>query len=145
MATPTDTTSLDEFFASILTPKQTQLAKGGSGLSKEETESELAAKESAARKAQINEAEANRRAAEAEQALKERRDEHELRKSFLDRVFSFATTVVFFALIMTFCVSAGILHLSDTVLVTLLTATIAHVLGSLFIAFKWLFPQRKKK
>ena len=145
METPTDFSAIDSIFSVISRPKQSIPERPEHGLSKDETASELAAKERAARIAQIGEDDARRRAALAEQALKERRDEHELRKDFLNRVFSFATTVVFFALIMTFCVSAGILHLSDTVLATLLTATIAHVLGSLYIAFKWLFPQRKKE
>ena len=77
-----------------------------------------------------------------QQQLRERRDEHELRKLYLGLVFAFVVAVVAAAVFITAATGAGWLDLSDAVLITLLTTTVANVIGCLFIAFHWLFPVR---
>ena len=79
-----------------------------------------------------------------QQMLVHRQDEHELRKKYLTYVFAFVISVVAAAFFITSAVGADWLNLSDAVLITLLTTTIANVIGCLFIAFHWLFPARGK-
>ena len=79
---------------------------------------------------------------EKDQALQERSDEHDLRKKYIRATFVFVCGVTFVSLFLTTAAGMGWIALSDTVLVTLLTTTIANVLGCLFIAFHWLFPKR---
>jgi len=79
---------------------------------------------------------------ELRQSLDERHEEHELRKKFLHMVYFFVVSVVCCALLLTVFCAAGVLHLSDAVLITVLTTTIANVIGCLLIAFKWLFPSK---
>lgn len=79
---------------------------------------------------------------EKDQLIIEHHEEHELRKRYLERTFKFVSWVTFVALAMTFMKGVGGMNLSDSVLITLLTTTIANVLGCLLIAFNWLFPKR---
>ena len=78
------------------------------------------------------------------QALKQRREEHELRKRFMPRVFWLVVGVlgasVLLMLLSGICNALGASFLSDKVLITLLTATVADVLGILYIAMRWLYP-----
>lgn len=79
---------------------------------------------------------------ELKQDIDERHEEHELRKEFLHTIYTFVSTVVFAALLLTFFSAAGMIRISDSVLIALLTTTIANVIGCLLIAFNWLFPNR---
>lgn len=83
--------------------------------------------------------------AEKDQQLQQTKEEHELRKKFLHTIYTFVATVVYAALLLAFFTAAGMIHLSDAVLIALLTTTIANVLGCLFIAFNWLFPKRERQ
>ena len=79
------------------------------------------------------------------QELKQRREEHELRKRFMPRVFWLVVGVLASTvglLIAAGCVNAcGGRFLSDKVLITLLTATVADIIGILIIAMRWLYPK----
>ncbi len=75
--------------------------------------------------------------------LKQRDEEHELRKLYLYKTFKFVSYVTMVALAMTFMKGVGGMNLSDSVVITLLTTTIANVIGCLLIAFHWLFPKRE--
>lgn len=66
------------------------------------------------------------------------KDEHNLRKRFLNYVFWFVVSFV----VLTLAIVVWS-DLSDKVLMTLLTTTTANIIGILLIAFKWLFPSRK--
>lgn len=81
---------------------------------------------------------------EKDQIIREHHEEHELRKTYIHSTFVFVVAVTFVALFITVSAGNGWLKLSDAVLITLLTTTIAHVLGCLFIAFHWLFPRRSE-
>lgn len=79
------------------------------------------------------------------QMLKQARDEHEMRKRFMPYVFGLVVGVLgasfLLLLISGICTACGLVFLSDKVLITLLTATVADVLGILYIAMRWLYPQ----
>ncbi len=79
------------------------------------------------------------------QILKQARDEHELRKRFMPRVFWLVVGVlgasVLLLAVSGICNACGLVFLSDKVLIILLTATVADVLGILYIAMRWLYPQ----
>ncbi|MDR2018828.1 MAG: hypothetical protein LBQ00_08205 [Syntrophobacterales bacterium] len=79
--------------------------------------------------------------------LQRSREEHTLRKKYLQRVFLFV--VIFVGLVLILVSLAGCkgisFYLSDAVLITLLTTTTANIIGVLLIAFNWLFPSGKKK
>lgn len=81
---------------------------------------------------------------EKDQLLEEHHEEHELRKTYIRSTFVFVAGVTFISLFVTVSTGLRWVKLSDTVLVTLLTTTIANVLGCLFIAFHWLFPRRSE-
>lgn len=80
------------------------------------------------------------------QELKQRREEHELRKRFMPRVFWLVVGVLSSTvglLIASGCVNAcGGRFLSDKVLITLLTATVADIIGILIIVLQWLYPKK---
>ena len=122
-----------------------QQNRGLSELSHEEMASELQSKENALR---LETARADKEALqtqECSQRLKERTEEHDLRKRYLDLTFKFVVWVTVAALFLTLMDGIGSIDLSDSVVITLLTTTIANVLGCLLIAFHWLFPNRQKK
>lgn len=79
------------------------------------------------------------------QELKQRREEHELRKRFMPRVFWLVVGVL--ASTVGLLIAAGWVNarggrfLSDKVLITLLTATVADIIGILIIALQWLYPK----
>lgn len=75
---------------------------------------------------------------EKDEEIERCRDEHRLRKYFLNCVFWFV--VAFVAATLAIVSLSG---LSDRVLMTLLTTTTANIIGILLIAFKWLFPARR--
>ena len=72
-----------------------------------------------------------------EEEIERCKDEHKLRKHFLNLVFWFVVMFVVATLLI-----VVLSELSDKVLITLLTTTTANVIGILLIAFKWLFPSR---
>lgn len=82
------------------------------------------------------------------QLLKQLRDEHNLRKHFMPYVYWLVVGVIgstILLLVAAGCVNAcGRAFLSDKVLITLLTATVADILGIFFIAIKWLYPQSRQ-
>ena len=106
-------------------------------LPEDERDAELVSKEKAAR---FSERMNN-------QLLKQLRDEHNLRKHFMPYVYWLVVGVIgstLLLLVAAGCVNAaGRSFLSDKVLITLLTATVADILGIFFIAIKWLYPQSK--
>lgn len=79
---------------------------------------------------------------EKDEAIRQHKEEHELRKLFLHLVFWFV--VIFVIVIMTCLVlcTTGIFHLTEKVQMTLLGTTTIDIVGLLYIAFKWLFPKR---
>ena len=119
--------------------------RGLSELSHEEMASELQSKENALRLETARADKAALQAQECRQRLKERTEEHDLRKRYLDLTFKFVVWVTVAALFITLMDGIGSIDLSDSVVITLLTTTIANVLGCLLIAFHWLFPNRQKK
>lgn len=83
----------------------------------------------------------------AKQRLKQHKEEHELRKRFMPYVYWLVVGVIgstIALLIAAGCVNAnGYTFLSDKVLMTLLTATVADILGIFYIAIRWLYPKSK--
>lgn len=75
---------------------------------------------------------------EKDEEIERCKDEHNLRKRFLNYVFWFVVSFV----VLTLAIVVWS-DLSDKVLMTLLTTTTANIIGILLIAFKWLFPSRK--
>lgn len=143
--------SLSQYISSVIeeshqrSPSLVDALRDISGLSTDEILSELQSKENAVR---IETARANKEALQAQecsQRLKERTEEHDLRKRYLDLTFKFVVWVTVAALFLTLMDGIGSIDLSDSVVITLLTTTIANVLGCLLIAFHWLFPNRQKK
>lgn len=102
----------------------------------EERNAEIASKERAAR--------FNSRA--LNQSLKQLKEEHELRKRFMPFVYWLVVGVIgstIVLLMVSGIVSAcGKTFLSDKVLITLLTATVADILGIFYIAIRWLYPKQ---
>lgn len=107
-------------------------------LSEEERNAEIVNKEKAAR---IYERLCN-------QLIKQRKDEHELRKKFMPFVYWLVVGVIGSTILM--LAAAGIVNacgktfLSDKVLITLLTATVADILGIFYIAIRWLYPKQRQ-
>ena len=105
-------------------------------LSDEERDAEIASKEQVAR--------FNLRA--KNQTLRQLKEEHELRKKFMPFVYWLVVGVIgstIFLLLVTGIVNAcGKIFLSDKVLITLLTATVADILGIFYIAIRWLYPKQ---
>lgn len=81
-----------------------------------------------------------------EQDLKEARDLHKIRKSYIDRMFalivSWLLTVITFVALNAFKIKSFIL--SDSVLIAFITSTTVSVLGIFIIAAKWLFSTPHK-
>ncbi|MBV7434523.1 hypothetical protein KRX19_05725 [Cardiobacteriaceae bacterium TAE3-ERU3] len=89
-----------------------------------------------------------RKLAKELQALKERKDNHKLRKKYIHKLSRLIETWLFFnaILIIFHALDFGWLtwfKLSDNVLIVLLTTTTATVLGLFAIAARWLFPNSK--
>lgn len=80
-----------------------------------------------------------------QQMLKQLREEHQLRKRFMPYVFWLVVGVLIASVVLLsaagVCNACGLVFLTDKVLITLLTATVADVLGILYIAMRWLYPQ----
>lgn len=79
---------------------------------------------------------------EKDEELKQAHDIHGLRKWYLGLSFGFVAVFAAAALTVLVLCGSGVLELNTTVLVTLLTTTMANVIGILAIAFKWLFPRK---
>ena len=79
---------------------------------------------------------------EKDEEIKQAHDIHGLRKWYLGLSFGFVAVFAFLAFRVLFLCGSGVLKLNTTVLVTLLTTTMANVIGILAIAFKWLFPRK---
>ena len=79
---------------------------------------------------------------EKDEELKQAKDIHGLRKWYLGLSFGFVAVFASAALTILILCGSGVLELNTTVLVTLLTTTMANVIGILAIAFKWLFPRK---
>ena len=105
-------------------------------LSEEERDAEIASKEQVAR--------FNLRA--RNQTLRQLKEEHELRKRFMPFVYWLVVSVIgstILLLLLSGIVNAcGNTFLSDKVLITLLTATVADILGIFYIAIRWLYPKQ---
>lgn len=105
-------------------------------LSEEERDAEIASKEQVAR--------FNLRA--RNQTLRQLKEEHELRKRFMPFVYWLVVGVIGSTILL--LLLAGIVNacgksfLSDKVLITLLTATVADILGIFYIAIRWLYPKQ---
>ena len=80
------------------------------------------------------------------QTLKQLKEEHELRKRFMPFVYWLVVGVIGSTIVL--LLVAGIVNacghnfLSDKVLITLLTATVADILGIFYIAIRWLYPKQ---
>lgn len=76
--------------------------------------------------------------------LKHYKEEHELRKLYMLRLFKYLKTWSGLVLIALFLSGWNIwgFSLSDAVLCTLLGTTFAQIVGLTAIAFKWLFPKK---
>ena len=68
---------------------------------------------------------------------------HDLRKSYLRAAFVFVSVFSIVSISLVALCGRGLLTLADGIIVTLLTTTMANVLGVLYIAFNWLFPKPK--
>ncbi len=79
---------------------------------------------------------------EKDEELKQAHDIHDLRKTYLRASFWFVGLFAFTAMVVLVLCGCSVLELNTTVLVTLLTTTMANVIGILAIAFKWLFPKK---
>lgn len=81
----------------------------------------------------------------ATQKLRQLREEHQLRKRFMPYVFWLVVGVLIASVVLLsaagVCNACGLVFLTDKVLITLLTATVADVIGILYIAMRWLYPQ----
>lgn len=81
------------------------------------------------------------------QTLRQLKEEHELRKRFMPFVYWLVVGVIGSTLML--LLVAGIVNacgssfLSDKVLITLLTATVADILGIFYIAIRWLYPKQQ--
>lgn len=80
------------------------------------------------------------------QTLRQLKEEHELRKKFMPYVYWLVVGVIGSTILL--LLVAGIVNargksfLSDKVLITLLTATVADILGIFYIAIRWLYPKQ---
>lgn len=76
----------------------------------------------------------------AMQMLRQSDEAHLWREQYLRQSFYLVSTVLYLTFIIVIVVGVGLVDLSDTVLVTMLATTVAHVVGILAIAFHWLYP-----
>lgn len=71
-----------------------------------------------------------------------KQDRHQ-RKLFAGAIFTFMCLYMAAALTITFLCGLSIMILSDSVLIALLTTTLADVIGVFSFVAKYLFPERK--
>lgn len=67
------------------------------------------------------------------------KQDREQRKDFSNRIFVFMCLYMFVAIIIVFCCGFGWMKLDSTVLITLLTTTLADVIGVFTFVAKYLF------
>lgn len=79
---------------------------------------------------------------DAEQNRRHRDDDHYARHILLERIFGFVRNYVCFTLIIT--ITYPKMGLDGDVVITLLTTTMATVVGILMAALHWLYPTGKK-
>lgn len=72
------------------------------------------------------------------------REEHDLRKKYLRRVFWFVVLFVVSVTTIIILCATSVFSLNDNVQMTLLGTTTVDLVGLLYIAFHWLFPRDPK-
>lgn len=70
------------------------------------------------------------------------KQDREQRKVFSYCIFGFMCSYMLIALVIVFCSGLGVMSLSDTVLVTLITSTLADVIGVFIFVAKYLFHNK---
>lgn len=81
------------------------------------------------------------RAAEKYQEIRQRGDVHRWRKIYLGRSFYLVAFLIYVSMLFVLFASMGLFKMSDGVLITLLTTTLANVIGILIVAFHWLYRE----
>ena len=76
---------------------------------------------------------------EKDEFLKDHRQDREQRKVFSFRIFWFMCAYMVLSLVIVFCCGLERMRLSDSVLITLLTTTLANVIGVFNFVAKYLF------
>ena len=82
---------------------------------------------------------------EKDQELEQHREEHGLRKRYLLSVFVFVQLFVFCVMAILVLCATSVLVLGERVQMVLLGTTTIDLVGLLYIAFKWLFPNRQNQ
>lgn len=77
-------------------------------------------------------------------ALKREADEHQLRMVYLRKAFYLAGFIVSITMSIIITKAIGACDISDAVLITLATTTVANVNGILIIAFYWLYRKNRR-
>ena len=72
------------------------------------------------------------------------RQEIHLRNKFADKTYELVYAYIFFVLGFVFLQGIGLFHLSDSVLITLLSTTSITIIGLLASVIKYLFQRQKK-
>lgn len=74
--------------------------------------------------------------------IKDRNQDRDQRRNFASKIFFFMCAYMAVALIIVFCCGFGWMHLSDAVLITLLTTTLADVIGIFSFVAKYLYHNK---
>jgi hypothetical protein len=80
-----------------------------------------------------------------EQKFNERYDLHELRRTYTPYLFYMTVGWLVFVALLVTASSIGWSHLTDAVLIALITTTTTNVIGMFLIAARWLFPSKGQK
>lgn len=73
------------------------------------------------------------------ESIKDLRQDREQRKTFSSRIFIFMCLYMFVAIVIVFMCGLGCMKLEESVLITLLTTTLANVIGVFNFVAKYLF------
>ena len=140
MARPPQSRKIDELLDSILAeepahPQPGELDSGWGAMSEDEKLFEARKREQLIREKDliIN---------QAEEELQQLRSVHSLRARYLAISFLFVAAFSAASMAVVVQCGAGCLTLDSSVLIAILTTTMANVIGVLCIAFKWLFPKK---
>lgn len=76
---------------------------------------------------------------ERDESLRGHKQDREQRKIFSSRIFIFMCAYMLISLIIVFCCGLGFMYLSDAILITLLTTSLANVIGVFNFVAKYLF------